>query len=1005
MIHSNTLEETKLWQVYIKKAKGDFARVAWTEEVFHMACEHLKAVRDTFDNYTLHDVTHVLNVQDAMAGLLGNRIKELEVGEAELLILVSALHDLGMIYTNDDRELCFADKVKVQEYYSLHPDLQKVDVEDWDEVDRQNYLRWLHPFRVVDILQRPVWREQFGRRPNEVAPEDVIIAVCRAHGEAPGKIRREVTDSNGELRYQHTRNIDPLFCAILLRLADILDFDNSRAPSILFSYAGRSLKSVEEWKKHKASMGFTYPDEPSSDELHYGANFTDQSIERSANVFLDWVDDELSNSRSLLPLASSRWNQFPFPFQVNRSEIERTGYDYGDFRITMDQGQIMDLLVGENLYSDRSVFVRELLQNSIDATLLRAEMDPSFANKISTDEARIDLWEWWDDNGYLWFRIDDFGSGMTRGMLEKYFLKAGNSYYNSQEFRRDLNGKRYSSISRFGIGFLSSFLCGKDAYVSTTYWNPEKNIREENNAGRRYENRKFGLRLDVIGVNGYYTLRNQTILDNHPEPLPSPPTTAPHPNESNEKDGYRTYPGTSIAIRLDAGKLGATSLLEVAKRWVCFPCMPVYYNGKRLCMTRTEIVDLAKNECGSREYELTDEEKCAFEGFLPEYKGDYPRIRDTIELFEANNIAGLPRLKIILCETKVLISEEKRIWRNGYGYKYTGRSALCKPEITIYCAGDDNEDSTLSFQQKDNRRLFSILSNNNIFLSAIHYGWKGIFVYHDKLTHHNYSPTIIVIDEDEARPDLKANREYLVSAPLNTLLTTVTWLEKHFHDADYSKHFGDFSRIPLKEWRTTISEKYLEWVDFLSWSRFLSFKEAFENTLSFIGEYPKELNDDGSKSSEFYWMRMGESDIRYVFLAYLQLHYKITVNYSLKKIYLNEYKLDNNRTQFDLFPLMPFGYGETEKDCSIICSAKARNRVIIMADHPFIKWLLKNADNLHNNYSRQFEQIVHGLRYYDADKLIVTINQIIAQLSKTSYCQGIDISDCPQIDMDDFGDL
>ena len=284
-----------------------------------------------FDNYTLHDVTHVLNVQDAMAGLLGNRIKELEVGEAELLILVSALHDLGMIYTNDDRELCFADKVKVQEYYSLHPDLQKVDVEDWDEVDRQNYLRWLHPFRVVDILKRPVWREQFGRRPNEVAPEDVIIAVCRAHGEAPGKIRREVTDSNGELRYQHTRNIDPLFCAILLRLADILDFDNSRAPSILFSYAGRSLKSVEEWKKHKASMGFTYPDEPSSDELHYGANFTDQSIERSAHVFLDWVDDELSNSRSLLPLASSRWNQFPFPFQVNRSEIERTGYDYGDF--------------------------------------------------------------------------------------------------------------------------------------------------------------------------------------------------------------------------------------------------------------------------------------------------------------------------------------------------------------------------------------------------------------------------------------------------------------------------------------------------------------------------------------------------------------------------------------------------------------------------------------------------------------------------------------------------
>lgn len=1004
MSHSKTLEDTKLWQVYVEKAEVDFARVAWTKDVFYKACEHLKAVRDSFDNYTLHDMTHVLNVQDAMAGLLGNRINELETGEVELLILVSALHDLGMIYTNDDRKICLADKVKVQEYYSLHTELQKVDVEDWDELDRQNYLRWLHPFRVGDILQQPVWKEQFDRRPNEVAPEKVIIAVCRAHGETPEKIRQEVTDPNGELRYLYTRRIDPLFCAILLRLADILDFDNSRAPSILFSYAGRSMKSIEEWKKHKASMGFTYPDEPSSDELKYGASFTDQNIERSAHVFLDWVDDELSNSRSLLPLASSRWNQFPFPFQVDRKEIGRKGYDYGDFRITMDQGQIMDLLIGENLYSDRSIFVRELLQNSIDATLLRAEMDASFAKKISTDEARIDLWEWWDDNGDLWFRIDDFGTGMTRGMLEKYFLKAGNSYYNSQELKRELKGKDYSSISRFGIGFLSSFLCGKDAYVSTTYWNPEKNIREEKEAGRRYENNAFGLRLDVIGVNGYYTLRNQAIIDNHPEPLPAPPTAAPHPNESYEKDGYRRFPGTSIAIRLDAGKLGASSLLEVAKQWACFPRMPVYYNGERLCATQAEIVDLARTERGSMEYELNDEEKREFEAFFPEYKGEYPKIRETIELFEANHISGLPKLKIILCETKVLISEEKRIWKNGYGYKYTGLSSLCKPEITIYHAGDDDEDLKLSFQHKDKRRLFSIISNNNIFLSAIHYGWKGVFVYHDKLTFHHYSPTIIVIDEDEARPDLKANREYLVSIPLITAITTVVWLEKHFPYTGYSKYFGDFSRVPLKEWRVIISEKLLEWIDLPSWNRYQSFKEALEDALSFTDKYPKELSDDVAESSQFYWnwMNRDGSDIRCVFLAYLQIHYKITVNYSLKKINFCEYELNDNRTQFDLFPLMPFGYGETEKDYSILCSARAKNRVIIIADHPFIKWLLKNVDNLYNYYSRQFEQIVYGLQYYDADKLIVTINQIIDQLSKTSYRYGIEISDCPKLEMDDF---
>ncbi len=57
--------------------------------------------------------------------------------------------------------------------------------------------------------------------------------------------------------------------------------------------------------------------------------------------------------------------------------------------------------------------MRELLQNAIDATLLRGEMDASFV----PEESHIDCWEWSDKEGKLWFRIDDYGTGMTLGML------------------------------------------------------------------------------------------------------------------------------------------------------------------------------------------------------------------------------------------------------------------------------------------------------------------------------------------------------------------------------------------------------------------------------------------------------------------------------------------------------------------------------------------------------------------------------------------------------------
>ena len=1002
MLHSKALEETKLWKIYTEKSKNDYNRLKWTKEVYESACEQLKAVRDTFDNYTLHDEIHVLNVLDVMAGLLGNRIEELTVGEAELLILSSALHDIGMVYTKQSRESCFTNKMGLDKYCSTHPELRYIDLEDWDEFTKQDYLRWLHPFRIEDVLQQPEWQEAFIKRPKEAVPEDVLIAVCRSHGETPTIIRKEATEKNGKLAYLRFKDIDPLFCAIILRLADILDFDDSRAPSILFSYAGRSLESVEEWKKHIDSMGFSFPSIPSSDNLPYGASFSNPNIERSARTFLDWIDEELSNSRNLIALTCDRWNSFPFPYQIDRGEIERIGYDFGDFRITMDQNQIMELLVGENLYSDRSVFVRELLQNAIDATLLRAEMDLSFTNKINTDAARIDLWEWWDDNGDLWFRIDDHGTGMTRGMLEKYFLKVGNSYYNSQELKRELNGNSFSSISRFGIGFLSCFLCGIEAYVSTTYWNPEKNIQEAERDPRIHlEQSGYGLRLDVVGLTGYYTLRNQSIINNRPSPLPSPPASVPHPDANYEKDGFRTAPGTSIVIRIDSGKLGSRSLLEVAKYWTCFPRMPIYYNGKQLCLTEDELFTLAEDERGIIEYELSEEEKLRFDSFLPELQSTYPRIRETIELFDAGQVPGLPRLKILLCETKVLVSNEKRLWRNGYGYTCTGCSWLHKPEITIPYAGEDNEDLVLSFRSRDSRRIFDILSDNKLFMSDTHYGWKGIFVDHTNGYYYKVSPTVIIIDEDETKPVLRVNRDSLVSVPLKTAITTLVWLENHSFVDRYSYNAARLSRVTLNQWRTLFSTEYQKWIDVPSLKKYELLKKALEKGITNKKKMPQELSED-SGSNTLFLRSHSDGDIRWLFLAYMQLHYRILVDYSIQQLRFCELDSPETETQFDLFPLMPFCYGKTNEDRAILCSADNALRVAITANHPFMKWLVDNSVELDKHYSRQFNQIVNALRYSDADKLIKTINQIIEQLSKTSYRHGIKASDCPKLTKDDF---
>ncbi len=104
MVHSKTLEETALWKSYQKKVTSERTRGNWIKEVYETAVKYMIDVRQTFQNYTLHDGTHIINVLDAMGGLLGDQISKLTVGEMELLILAASLHDLGMAYQDEEKQ-------------------------------------------------------------------------------------------------------------------------------------------------------------------------------------------------------------------------------------------------------------------------------------------------------------------------------------------------------------------------------------------------------------------------------------------------------------------------------------------------------------------------------------------------------------------------------------------------------------------------------------------------------------------------------------------------------------------------------------------------------------------------------------------------------------------------------------------------------------------------------------------------------------------------------------
>ena len=110
---------------------------------------------------------------------------------------------------------------------------------------------------------------------------------------------------------------------------------------------------------------------------------------------------------------------------------------------------LIDLLVGQSLYSSPDVAMRELLQNAEDACHLQSLDDPLYVPEIVV---RISVVE-------NWVEVCDNGLGMDQATFEDSFATIGASKSNSPKLQALLAkaGAGNRPIGQFGIGVLSCF--------------------------------------------------------------------------------------------------------------------------------------------------------------------------------------------------------------------------------------------------------------------------------------------------------------------------------------------------------------------------------------------------------------------------------------------------------------------------------------------------------------------------------------------------------------------
>lgn len=540
------------------------------EAVVKLICENVAAVTTQvsthFHAYTLHDMTHLWNVIGIMEELVPPTVWRRKWKKASdplgpfqcaLGLMAALVHDLGMappqqltdkleaaedldqpIPNDADRDFVSyrrhyasqEDDVRAIKY--LRSKVNSTEAEkNADEKEilrrkqmiRTDYLRITHSDDTISGTSRiRGWLERFQPARNYTYGNwpylDLLVNVAMSHAHSGGLAWLESQLGPSLIEDMGDEKATGLHVAWLLRLADILDLDASRAPAVLYrNFPPNNAISHQHWMQHLciSKRVINWDTSPPTVTFRKGDLCRNPEIYKSLTDYCGWIRDEVLKVEESQTQHSSVKDQFPIRLpgsqlddrgrprciQLDPNFKIEGGWSSEPVRFELSKADVVKILMGEELYGEPELCLREVIQNALDATHLRwlryelrqrmvaklgeesyAKYDLSPADdSLNKDDLEIkvswgvgklpdDGWratsvETDDDAGdeRHWIEIEDPGTGMTVDVVKKYFTQIGRSYYQSPEYRRDKalfqeHELPASEISQFGIGILSCFM-------------------------------------------------------------------------------------------------------------------------------------------------------------------------------------------------------------------------------------------------------------------------------------------------------------------------------------------------------------------------------------------------------------------------------------------------------------------------------------------------------------------------------------------------------------------
>ncbi|MFG3031134.1 caspase family protein [Streptomyces sp. NPDC048253] len=308
----------------------------------------------------------------------------------------------------------------------------------------------------------------------ELLNSDLIAWLFRAMQRGGSSLTEppNISLTTGNLAIRHQ------FVGYLLSISQIMSLDMCELPSVLVEHIG-GRKRINMGEVRRNIRGASW--QLVGRTLRLEAHCDHQAVMVALQERADSLDGLLYTAGSVAGLE----------FIPNRASGDGAGpvqdpiTKKGKFlpvatRFGLDGTRVRDLLAGEQLYADRSLAIRELYQNSLDACNVRQARELASPGATADEPWRGQILIQQGMQGTRQIvECTDNGSGMGRGELLHAFAQGGvrlSHLSNFQEEKLQWRKKRvpFHENSRFGIGVLSYFMIADEIEVITRKFNRDR---------------------------------------------------------------------------------------------------------------------------------------------------------------------------------------------------------------------------------------------------------------------------------------------------------------------------------------------------------------------------------------------------------------------------------------------------------------------------------------------------------------------------------------------------